>query len=138
MLCISFNKLQRWQNSSFREEKRANNKVIPCLRKHFATPPLLPLWNDVWETSPDWWCITYGWCFCLDKANFLASQEAAPPRSGFAHISLEFLQLFLRNHVAVLCRLISQVITHPKNCISVMRLRWALLLLLHHCFPKKS
>ena len=30
-------------------------------RRHFVTPPLVSLWNDVWKTSaeiPYWWCIT--------------------------------------------------------------------------------
>ena len=84
--------------------------IVNSLRKrrHFATPLLVSLRNDVSGTSaeiPYWWRVTSQiWVVLLigrAAREICFSQSEALPRSGTWHvISMECLRLFLRRHFA--------------------------------------
>ena len=76
--------------------------------RHLATSHLVSPQNDVWETSaeiPYWWRVTSQiWVVLLiGRATWeiYFNQSEALPRSGWwLVISMEFLHLFLRHHLA--------------------------------------
>ena len=76
--------------------------------RHLAMLPLVSPPNDVWETSaeiPYWWRVTTQiWVVLLiGRAawEFYFNQSEALPRSGWWRvISMQFLRLFLRRHLA--------------------------------------
>ena len=82
---------------------RPNLAIAVENSQHFAAPPMVYSWNDVWETNaeiPYWWHITSQiWVRAFHWLKICFIQSEALSRSGWWRIiSIEFLCSFLRCH----------------------------------------
>ena len=98
---IFFPKIFRWNLKFYESENSSDSSRDNS--SHLATPPLVSLQDDVWETSaetPYWWCVTTQiWIVLLIVGNLFH------PISSTAYelwhiISMGFLLSFLRRNFA--------------------------------------
>ena len=87
-------KFTKWNNF---KSGRSNLAIAGENSQHFAAPPIVYSWNDVWEMStkiPYWWHVTSQiWLVLLIGWKFASSNQKHYPI-----VSIEFLCSFLKCH----------------------------------------